>query len=293
VSWHRERFYAWDLETTAQDPLEARVVTSAFVEIVPGGDPVTTTWLVNPGVPISPGATEVHGITDEMAQADGRDPARALPEIVEKLRAAWATGAPVVAFNIAYDLTVLDRELRRNGLPGMTTSECRPIVDPFVLDRYYDKYRPGKRTLGAMCEHHRVRLEDAHSADGDAIATARLAWRLAETYPGRVGGVNLLDLHAQQSGWYAESSAGFADYLRGDADSIERIRAQYWEDIPTAEEIRASLASAEGRCSQKKAERLAKLMKEAGDTDVVADLRHRADEIDDQWPMRAWNGAAS
>jgi DNA polymerase-3 subunit epsilon len=293
VSWIHEPFASFDIESTGVDIETARIVTASFAVIKPGVPPQTTSWLLNPGVDIPKAATEVHGITTEKAQAEGMD-ARAGVELIANMLLTdgfWA-GVPVVIMNAPYDLSLLDRELRRHNLAPLNPSECRPVIDPMTLDRQLDKYRPGKRTLDALCKHFGVKLEGAHSSDGDALAAARVAWALAKRYPAQVGNVDLRDLHAQQSGWYAESSAGFADYLRGDADSIEKIKAQYWEDIPTAEEIRASLQSSE-RCNAKKAERLAKLMKEAGEADVVADLRARADEVDGQWPMRAWVGAAS
>jgi hypothetical protein len=46
---------------------------------------------------------------------------------------AWALGAPVIAYNAPYDVTVLDRELRRYGC--RRSRSAAPIVDPLVIDK--------------------------------------------------------------------------------------------------------------------------------------------------------------
>ncbi|GAA3366567.1 hypothetical protein [Saccharopolyspora gregorii] len=79
-----------------------------------------------------------------------------------------------------------------------------PVVDPRCLDKRFDRYRKGKRTLGALCEHYRVRLDSAHDATADALACARLAWRLAKTHPDEIGTRALAALHEDQTGWHRD-----------------------------------------------------------------------------------------
>jgi DNA polymerase-3 subunit epsilon len=212
VTWHTGRLCAFDLETTAPDPTEARIVTACIV-YVGGGRPVQVReWLVDPGVEIPAGATAVHGITTEQARAAGMDAAGAVREIHDELAAAWAGGVPVVVFNAAYDLTVVACELDRNN-DEEQFAVAGPVVDPFVIDREVDKYRKGKRTLGAMVEHYRVTLDGAHTAAGDALAAARVAWRIATLFP-EVAALPLGELHRAQAVWHAERQADFAAYLK-------------------------------------------------------------------------------
>jgi DNA polymerase-3 subunit epsilon len=89
-----------------------------------------------------------------------------------------------------------------------------PIVDPFVIDKHLDKFRRGKRNLGATCEHYGVPLEDAHTSTGDSLAAARLAWRLAQVFPDEVGNRDLEALHADQAVWRATWAADFQSYLQ-------------------------------------------------------------------------------
>lgn len=182
--WWKRRMLTFDLETTSVDVEQARIV-SAAVAMVGGGSPTeATSWLVNPGVEIPAEATEVHGITNEMLQADGASPMSVLALITEFLKRC--AGWPLVIFNARYDLTVLDRELRRLGMPGLW--DLGPVVvDPIVVERFLDRYRPKRvasHSLEDCCKVWGVTLDGAHDATFDAIAAARLAYRLAQN--GRV-----------------------------------------------------------------------------------------------------------
>lgn len=213
MTWHTDRMAVFDLETTAADPESARIVTACVGYVSGGLDTIARQWLVDPGVEIPESATAVHGITTDRARAEGGAPVDAIREITRELTAeAWANGIPVVAFNGTYDLTVLDREVRRHEL-GDGFPVTGPVVDPFVLDRHLDKYRRGKRTLTAMCEHYRVALDGAHDAAADAVATARVAWAIANRYPA-IAGMSLDELHRAQAGWHRERQEDFAAYLR-------------------------------------------------------------------------------
>lgn len=201
----------FDLETTGPDPEDARIVTAAIVFVDRDGELLTRQdWLVNPGVPIPDGATRVHGITTERAQADGMPAAEATDEIITILAMYLAQGWPVVAFNAAYDFTVLDREAHRHGLGELV---ARTIVDPHVLDKHVDPYRKGKRTLTATAEHYKVTLDDAHEAYADALAAVHVTRAIASrNLP--IAGQSLTDLHELQRVWRAQQAASLESYFR-------------------------------------------------------------------------------
>ena len=54
----------FDLETTGTDIAEDRIVDIAVLKLLPDGTEEMFHSLINPGVPIPPSATEVHGIRD-------------------------------------------------------------------------------------------------------------------------------------------------------------------------------------------------------------------------------------
>lgn len=206
--WQDDPLFAWDLETTAPDPEQARIVTATAVWIH-GAQAEDRAWLVNPGVDIPDEAAAIHGVTTEMARDNGTDPALAATEIWFEIQEAWRTGRPVIGFNLAYDFTVLDRELRRHDVGEVTIAG--PVIDGHVIDKALDRYRRGKRTLTATCAHYGVRLDAAHDATEDALGAARLAWRLAQQYPDETA--DLAALHDAQIGWKAEQAASLADYF--------------------------------------------------------------------------------
>ncbi|WP_231330503.1 exonuclease domain-containing protein [Actinomadura graeca] len=211
MSWANGRLCGFDVETTGADPEQARIVSATVVLVGAGRPTHTFRLLVDPGVEIPAASTAVHGITNERARAEGRAPADALAEITRLLRTTWERGVPVVAFNGSYDLTVLDRELGRHLGAGVTVTG--PVVDPHIIDRALDRRR-GKRTLEETCRHYRVRLDGAHDATEDALAAARLAWRLARHYVAQVGEPPLAELHDRQVEWSRQWADSLNQYWR-------------------------------------------------------------------------------
>ncbi|MET7938084.1 3'-5' exonuclease [Streptomyces sp. NPDC005322] len=217
MGWHRELLIGFDLETTGTDPRTARIVTAAVVE-VRGGEPIRRrTWLANPEVAIPDDAVAVHGITNERAAAQGRPAREVVEEIAEALVVHWRAGAPVVAYNAAFDLSLLAAELDRHGLRPLSErlggAETGPVVDPYTIDRAVDRYRKGKRTLEAVCGEYGVVHERAHEAGADALAAVRVACAVAERHR-EVAGLELWELHRKQVGWYAHWAADFQSWLR-------------------------------------------------------------------------------
>lgn len=225
MGWHRGLLIGFDLETTGTDPRTARIVTAAVVE-ARGGEPIgRREWLADPQVPIPDDAVAVHGITNERAAAEGRPAREVVEEVAEVLVAHWRSGAPVVAYNAAFDLSLLAAELGRHGLRPLSErlegAATGPVVDPYTIDRAVDRYRKGKRTLEAVCGEYGVVHDRAHDAGADALAAVRVACALAERHR-EVAGLELWDLHRKQVGWYAHWAADFQSWLRrkGTPDAV-------------------------------------------------------------------------
>lgn len=247
MSWHRRRLAAFDLETTGIDSESDRIVTAAVSVVGDSKPSAFHAWLLDPGIPIPPGASAVHGITTERARAEGRQPPEAIEEIVAILAEQLLAGVPVVAFNARFDLTCLDREARRHGIRPLVDrvggADRMLVVDPYVLDKQVDRFRKGKRTLGAVCAHYNVPLDEAHASHADALAAARVAWRLGQAFP-ELRELDLPTLHAQQVAWAAEQAASFQDWLRRQGRD-ERIEGA-WPIVPLpAEPAGAEPAEAE------------------------------------------------
>ena len=224
MTWWQNPYYAWDTETTGVDVENDRIVTATLV--CTDRTQPDLEWLLDPIVEIPEQATAVHGVSTERARADGMDAATGINQITEALAMRLATGVPVVIANAPYDLTILDRECRRHHLATLTErlgQDPAPIIDPMCIDKQLDKWRKGKRTLTDLCATYQVKLEGAHSSSGDALAAARVAWRLAQVYANVVGDATLDELHALQQSWRAAWASDFQDYLRkqGKTDVVD------------------------------------------------------------------------
>lgn len=220
-AWHRGPILAFDTETDSPDPTVAHIVTATVLVIgETPGHIRQRSWLLAQDVTIPDGAIAVHGITTEQMRAEGTDVAQGLTDITAALVEGWRNGWPIVAYNAPFDLTLLDHELARHNLPSLAqVGGPGLVIDPLVCDRRLDRYRKGKRTLTAACEHYSVRLDGAHDATADAIAAARLAWRLAEAYPAVMQERGLVQLQADQARWHAEWAEHLTGYWHGQGKS--------------------------------------------------------------------------
>jgi DNA polymerase-3 subunit epsilon len=206
----------FDLETTGIDVDTCRIVTAHVGVIGFGGEVLERReWIVDPGVEIPTAASLIHGVTTERARLEGQAAAVAVAEIIRALTDAATRGLPIVAYNAAYDLTVLAREAERYGhtpLPGPG-----PVIDPLVIDKAVDRYRRGKRTLTATAAHYGVALPNAHDAGADAVAAGRVAQAIARAYP-ELAAIAVADLHARQVDWCREQAESYQSWRRANGE---------------------------------------------------------------------------
>jgi DNA polymerase-3 subunit epsilon len=245
-----------DTETTDKDPEQARVIDIAAAYVTPGEPLDLRQAYVSPGMPIPPESTEVHGLTNEFIEANGKPAAEVLDLFLYEIAAAVQIGAVLVIQNARYDLTVLEREAGRLGLPPLTDrlgGRVAPVVDPIVLDKRLIKFRSrvsenqGPRVLKTLAQIYGVRWDDAlaHGASYDATITARVLWKMAgwcamprpqlmrmqtcfsaawkkvraedADWFERIAAMSPTQLHEAQVGWAAEQAEGLATYWRGQA----------------------------------------------------------------------------
>lgn len=217
----------FDLETTGIDVESSRIVTATVAVLDATGNVVERTdWLLDPGIEIPEGATAVHGITTDHALKHGRLAADGVAEIVATIRTLLARGLPLVAYNAPYDLTLLNRESMRHGIPPLVAPS--PVIDPLVIDKGVDRYRRGKRTLAVTSAFYGVSLDDAHDSGADAIAAGRVAQAIAKVHGGSLPGT-IAELHALQVVWCKQQAASFQDYMRRGRDP-EFVAAGGWPE---------------------------------------------------------------
>jgi DNA polymerase III subunit epsilon len=203
----------FDLETTGLDLREARIVTACAVEIDSSGLVIgaNSEWLADPAIEIPTQASDVHGITTDIARRDGRPAAEVVSELLETLRGFFDRGLPVVAYNAPYDFTILHFEALRHGLEPLHNPG--PIIDPLVIDKFKDKFRKGKRRLENAADYYQVSLDDAHNATADAVAAGRVAQAIARRWANELP-ATAAELHDLQVGWSDYLDADFENFMR-------------------------------------------------------------------------------
>lgn len=222
-AWDRIRFL--DTETTGVVTTRDRVVTATVGCATPDGVD-DRQWLIAVDIPIPAEATTIHGITTDHARSHGTPPALAVADILDALSDLWNRGIPVAVMNARFDLSLLAAEAARHDLP----MPHGPVVDPSVLDKKADKYRRGRRRLTDLCDHYQVKLGSAHDSREDALAAARLVWRMLRVYPHLAEMTPPPELHTAQIEWAKEQSADRAAWHLSTGNP-ERVRMGWPVDL--------------------------------------------------------------
>jgi len=161
-----------DLETTGLSTNSDRIVELAVIRITPQGDVLEAVRRFNPGIPISPDATAVHGISDEDVADEPSFSARAksLAELLEP--------CDLAGFNIRrFDIPLLLAEFKRALVPFSV--QGRRLIDAQVIF-----HREEPRDLSAAARYYLSREhEEAHTALGDIRTTAAVLSAQLQKYP--------------------------------------------------------------------------------------------------------------
>ena len=162
----------FDLETTGINIVKDRIVEISYVKVFPNGKEETKTRRINPGMPIPPESTAIHGITDE----DVKD-CPTFKEIAKSL-ATQIEGCDLAGYNSnRFDIPMLAEEFLRAGVD--IDMSKRKFVDVQVIF-----HKMEQRTLTAAYKFYCGRnLEDAHTAEADTRATYEVLMAQLDRYP--------------------------------------------------------------------------------------------------------------
>jgi len=161
-----------DLETTGINITNDRIIEIGIVKIMPDGTKLVKRKLINPTIPIPQGATEIHGISDEMVK-DAPTFKVAGNEIMQ-----FIDGCDLGGYNSnRFDMPLLIEEFSRVGIDFK-------IDDKKMLDVQKVFHLMEQRTLSAAYKFYcNKTLEGAHSAEVDATATWEILEAQIERYP--------------------------------------------------------------------------------------------------------------
>ncbi|WP_438945481.1 exonuclease domain-containing protein [Sediminibacterium sp.] len=161
-----------DLETTGVNISNDRIVEIAIVKILTDGTRQVKRKLINPQIPIPAGASDVHGITDEMVKD-----APSFKQVANEIK-QFIENCDLGGYNSnRFDIPMLIEEFLRAGVPF--SADGRKLVDVQKVFHMMEQ-----RTLGAAYKFYcNKTLEGAHSAEVDATATWEVLEAQIEKYP--------------------------------------------------------------------------------------------------------------
>jgi DNA polymerase III epsilon subunit family exonuclease len=165
-------FVVLDTETTGLGPVAARVVEIGAVRIRGGREIGRFESLVQPGGPIPPAVTAVHGITD--ADVAGAPPF----EDVAPAFLRFARGATLVAHNAPFDASILAPELARAGFEPPAEAmlcSCRLARKAFREE--------SSHSLGALVRSLGISTTGRHRAMADALAAKEVLLASFAAFP--------------------------------------------------------------------------------------------------------------
>lgn len=203
-------YLVFDVESGGIRVFEDRVVQFFGATADKDGNLIDT-WeiFINPGVEIAQEAIDVHGFSNEFLKENGKPPHVAFEEIRELF--LRHRHLKIVAFNMNYDLSILDAEMKRHNTSvtfGKWFAENAKLIDGLVIDRHKDKYRKGKRNLETQAKHYGVEFDssEAHDARYDVLKTAQVTVKILEKFG--------IPTTREQASWYRQWANGFEEYKR-------------------------------------------------------------------------------
>jgi DNA polymerase III subunit epsilon len=149
-----------DLETTGTNVGSDRIVEICILKVHPGGRQEVKTHRVNPGIPIPPVVTAIHGISDEDIK-DAPKFGELAPQLFQFLHGCDLSGYNALKF----DIPLLAEEFLRAGVDF--DLKGRRVVD---VQNIFHKMEP-RNLRAAYLFYCGKDLVGAHGAEADTLAT--------------------------------------------------------------------------------------------------------------------------
>lgn len=162
----------FDLETTGTNIVTDRIVEISYLKVYPNGREESKTILINPGIPIPPEVSKIHGIYDKDVAGcpTFKEVAKEIMRDIE--------GCDLAGYNSnRFDIPLLAEELLRADVD--VDLMRRKFVDVQVIF-----HKMEQRTLEAAYKFYCGKaLDNAHSAEADTKATYEVLQAQLDRYP--------------------------------------------------------------------------------------------------------------
>ena len=210
-----------DTESSGTDPFTDRLITAyvGLVRLDHSDMPVVRekemVVLPDPDFEMPAEAAAVNGYTTERLRREARNtPLGAVTSIYSALRDAMHLGAPIVAHNAAFDLTLIQAEAERVGWELPQPGKDYYVLDPLVLWRRLEPKRSGgRRLVDAVAAYHlHFPGGEYHTARFDAIAAGRIVQKQLEH--DLLRGMPYDVIHEAEAFWYRDQAIAYQTYRR-------------------------------------------------------------------------------
>lgn len=171
-AWFDQAILAIDFETDGPNPDECMPVEVAAIRFEAGNITGRFATFLNPGRPINPDSTKVHGITDaDVANAPK------LEDVLHEI-AALSVDAVPAAYHSDFDRAVLHRFATGNDVTAFDPEQewlCGLVM---ASSEKQDKYVSGKGRLrlSEVAKRHGISVGTSHRAEADAVAAGKLIY---------------------------------------------------------------------------------------------------------------------
>ncbi len=161
-----------DLETTGINVATDKIIEIAIVKLLPDGTTLNKRKFINPQIPIPKSSSDVHGITNEMVKD-----APAFKQVANEIK-QFLDNCDLGGYNSnRFDIPMLVEEFLRAGLEF--SMEGRKLIDVQKIFHFMEQ-----RTLAAAYKFYcNKALNNAHSAEADAMATLEILHAQVVRYP--------------------------------------------------------------------------------------------------------------
>ncbi|MEJ7645859.1 MAG: 3'-5' exonuclease [Chryseolinea sp.] len=165
----------FDLEATGSNIIKDRIIEIAVIKMMPNGETVRKSNLLNPTIPITPESSAIHGLTDE----DVKD--KPTFKEVAKDYARFFEGCDLGGFSIIkFDVPMLVEEFLRVGVE-FDYSRKR------IIDAQRIFHLMEKRTLSAAYQFYLNKgMENSHTAEADTEASMEVLIAQVERYENQI-----------------------------------------------------------------------------------------------------------
>ncbi len=210
----------FDLETTGVNVAKDRIVEISVFKVYPNGNKESKTWLVNPGIPIPPETSEIHGITDEKVVNEPlfKDLAKTVYDLI--------SDSDLAGYNSnKFDIPLLAEEFLRADIDFDMSKKIAVDVQNIF-------HRMEQRTLSAAYKFYCGKdLTNAHSAEADTQATYEILEAQIQKYEELQPDVDFLSEFSNRQ--RVADFAGFIAYDKEDKEifTFGKYKGRLVEDV--------------------------------------------------------------